>query len=418
MTTTPGTRSAVEQPIEPVLPSLPAPSPAIRSLLHERWQDFDAEWARFDAWLHENKSVCEFGHARATFREHLRGTYALCAAWGLPRVAWRAGLLHTTYSGDLFFFALARSENADDRAAIRDLIGEEAERLVHMFGSLHRGTIMEVIQRTGEIPAEGIDVRWNRVADAALAGSDVVRVSAYDCALLMFVTIGDYLEQAVASNAWKDIYQVDNPASLWPGSGKPATCMHWLSQLACAARAHLPDGAPVPPIFDDCTATLTEQAETKARNLYWQVVRAEDFDDHDVYVDEQVIDRELALVADTPARQPAMSDEERERRLRAAVRLNPFIGEPHVLMAQIAFRQGRYGQCVEECAQALRKLYALGTAWDKRIGFPGWCAFTRLVALRATRRARGETPKNDFPQLPNGLSRIEDMLAEIESLER
>lgn len=397
--------------------SLPTPSPALQSLIYERWQDFDAEWPRFDAWLHSNRAVCEFGHARATFREHLRGTYALCATWGLPRAVWRAGMLHTTYSGDLFYFALARSERGEDRAEIRQLIGEEAERLVHMFGSLHRGTIMDVILRTGEIPAEGIDVRWNRAADADVAGAEEVRVSARDCALLMFITIADYLEQAVASNAWKDIYQVDSPASLWPGSGKPATCFHWLSKLACASRVYLPDGSAVPPIFDGCTATLTEGAELKARNLYWQVVRAEDFDDHDAYVDEQDIEGDADDDPSILARPMAMSDDERERRLRAAIRLNPFVGEPHVLLAQVAFRRERYDDCVAECSEALRKLYALGTPWDKRIGFPGWCTFTRLVALRASRRARGETPPNDFPRMPNGLTHIDAMLDEVEKLQ-
>jgi len=362
---------------------LPTPSRAVRSLIHERWQDFDPEWPRFDAWLHETQAVCEFGHARATFREHLRGTYALCAAWGLPQVAWRAGLLHTTYSGDLFYFALARSENLADRAAIRALVGEEAERLVHQFGALHRGTIMDVIQRTGHIPEEGIDVRWNRAADAAAAGSAVVRVSALDCALLMFVTVADYLEQAVASNAWKDIYQVESPSTLWPGSGKPATCFHWLSKLARAAKVHLPIGVATPPIFDACSATLAEHAEIKARNLYWQVVRAEDSDDHDVYIDEHDVDVEPTRgvnASNTHSKALAMSDDERERRLRAAVRLNPFVAEPHVLLAQVAFRNERYQACVAECAAALRTVYALGTPWDTRVGFPARPTFTTTVA--------------------------------------
>lgn len=421
VTTATSSSSATPQP-SAALASLPAPSAAVRSLLHERWQDFDEEWPRFDTWFHDNRAVCEFGHARATFREHLRGTFGLCAAWGLSQAVCRAGMLHTTYSGDVFYFALARSENAADRAAVRNLVGEEAERLVHLFGAVHRGTIIDVILSTGEIPAEGVDVRWNRAADAAVAGAEVERVSARDCASLMLLTVADYLEQAVASNAWKDIYQVDSPHTLWPGSGKPATCLHWLSKLARAARPHLPEHSPVPPIFDGCSATLSEAAETKARNLYWQVVRAEDADDHDVYVDEHDIDADpdVTSVGSTTvqALPQAMSDNERVQRLRAAVRLNPFVGEPHVLLAQVAFRRGHYKRCVDECAEALRKLYALGTAWDKRIGFPGWCAFTRLIALRASRRAQGHAPPHDFPRMPNGLSHIDAMLDEIEALER
>ena len=404
----------------PGLPPLPKPTPGVRSLIYERWQDFDADWPRFQTWLQESQAVCEFGHARATFREHLQGTFALCAAWGLPQAACRAGLLHTAYSGDVFYFALARSEHAGDRAGLSALIGPDAERLVHQFGALHRGTIVSAILETGEIPVQGIDVRWNRPADAAVAGADSVRVSAQDCAFLMFITVADYLEQAVASNAWKDIYQVETPGTLWPGSGKPATCLHWLSKLARAARPHLPSGAQAPQIFAGCTATLSEAAETKARNLYWEVVRAEDCDDHDVYIDEQDVDADPdlgALQEQATVQVAGMSDSQRVRRLRAAVRLTPFVGEPHVLLAQLAFRDERYEACVTECGQALRKLYTLGTAWDKRVSFPGWCAFTRLVALRASRRARGESPANDFPRMPNGLAHIDAMLAEVRALE-
>ena len=421
MVTTVKSATANTPQLDAFVAPLPAPSAPVRSLLYERWQDFDEDWPRFDDWLHSNRAVCEFGHARATFREHLRGTFALCAAWGLSQAESRAGMLHTTYSGDVFYFALALSESAADRAAVRELVGEEAERLVHLFGSVHRGTIIDVILSTGEIPADGIEVRWNRAADAAIAGAEVERVSARDCASLMFLTVADYLEQAVASNAWKDIHQVDTPATLWPGSGKPATCLHWLSKLAQASRPHLPEGSPVPPVFHGCTATLTEAAETKARNLYWQVVRAEDADDDDVYIDEHDIDADPDTSSDPTRAAPAatneMSDDERVRRLRAAVRLNPFVGEPHVLLAQIAFRQGQNERCVAECAEALRKLYALGTAWDKRTSFPGWCTFTRLLALRASRRSQGHAPANDFPRMPNGLAHIDAMLDEIEALE-
>jgi len=371
---------------------LPKPSPMTQALIYERWGHFDPDWPRFDAWLHQTQAVAEFGHARATFREHLRGTLALCAAWGLPQAACRAGLLHTAYSGDLFYFALARSEVAEDRAALRALVGPEAERLVHLFGAVHRGSIMDCILRTGALPAQGLEVRWNRATDAAIAGSPTVQVTAQDCALLMFITVADYLEQAVASNAWKDIYQEQTPASLWPGSGKPATCFHWLSKLCAASRPYLPQDSQIPPIFARCTQVLSEETETQARDLYWSVVQAEDAPDR-------------------------MDDGERLERLQAAARLNPFVGEPHVLMAQIAFRQGDYQAAVTHCGQALDKLYTLGTAWDKRIGFPGWCTFTRLVALRASRRAGGAQPSNDFPRMPNGLAHIDEMLAEIQALE-
>ena len=80
---------------------------------------------------------------------------------------------------------------------------------------------MDCILRTGALPAQGLEVRWNRATDAAIAGSPTVQVTAQDCALLMFITVADYLEQAVASNAWKDIYQNKRPPASGPAAASP-----------------------------------------------------------------------------------------------------------------------------------------------------------------------------------------------------
>ena len=48
------------------------------------------------------------------------------------------GLVHTAYSGDLFSFFAFDAALASERARLAALIGEEAEPLVHLFGTVAR----------------------------------------------------------------------------------------------------------------------------------------------------------------------------------------------------------------------------------------------------------------------------------------
>ena len=54
----------------------------------------------------------------------------------------RAGLWHTSYSGDLFQFTYWDANRTADRAELRSLVGTAAEELIFTFGTVHRATIL------------------------------------------------------------------------------------------------------------------------------------------------------------------------------------------------------------------------------------------------------------------------------------
>ena len=118
-----------------------------------------------------------------------------------------------------------------------------------------------------------------------------------------------------------------------------------------------------PPIFDRCTSVISQSDERVARDAYWRVVSSE----------------------------ATLTDDEALSELLRATRLNPFIGEPDFLIAQIHFRTGRFRQSAQHCAYSLEKMYALGTAWDKRRSYGAWVGHARLLALRANRRLSGSS---------------------------
>uniref|UniRef100_A0A0G4FJA2 DUF6817 domain-containing protein n=1 Tax=Chromera velia CCMP2878 TaxID=1169474 RepID=A0A0G4FJA2_9ALVE len=365
-------------------------SEPLKHLVHEHLWEFDSDFKKMEAYMFNSRGMTEFGHARQTFKNHLCGTFALCAAWGLPRAVNRCGLFHTTYSGDLFRFCVLRSESSEDRATLRGVIGEDAERLVHLFGSVRRQKVMDHIFENGSLP-DSMQVPLNRETDKKALESETVSVSSLNAAAIMMVTVADYLDQLTGCNAWKDIYQVEgeDQVMLWPGSGKPGVAHHWLTKLAKASAPLLPCSVP-PAVFENCTGTITEEDETTARDLYWDVVR----DDDD----------------------KKMSEEQKEEALRKCIQLNRFVGEPHTLLAQILFRKGLHAEASAECQQALRKMYAMCTAWDKRMPWNEWVCFTRITWLRSARLSRG-LPE-DFPRRENGLCVLEEMVEEIEKLEK
>merc|ERR1712226_1651835 len=110
------------------------------------------------------------------------------------------------------------------------------------------------------------------------------------------------MEQMVEINGWRDHHQVDTPKALYPGEMKPAVCMYWISSICEAIRDYL---EVVPAMFNNCNDILSQEEETKARDLYWQVVLAE----------------------------KTLSESAKLELLNDTISSNPFIAEPHVLLA-------------------------------------------------------------------------------------
>ena len=183
-----------------------------------------------------------------------------------------------------------------------------------------------------------------------------------------------------------------NPAALWPGTGQPGLWMEANGRLgtlvAAAARAAASAGEPlgaVPPVFVACSQRLARRDEVAARDLYWDVVTAS---------------ASSPPPSSSPP-SPSMGAGEFAAGIAAleeCSRLNPFVGEPHVVRAQLLLakataegsRGGGAGGCGDGCAAAataaesgLALLGAWGCAWDKRVGWGAWVAWARVLAQRA-----------------------------------
>ena len=337
----------------------PAMPERIRAVLYRDWERRDPGATEAIRRIRGKPAFVEFPHARDTFANHLESTYAILQAWDQPPRVCRTGLVHTAYSGDLFSFFAFDAALASERSRLAALIGEEAEPLVHLFGTVARHEFVGL----GRMMA-------NRTHDAdALEGSVIARsrlgpdvtLGAATVAELVVVTIADYLDQTLAVNGWRDHHMVDPlDTPLFPGDMRPEVCLFWMA-AACRAVKDFLDV--VPPIFESCTATLTSRDEERARDLYWGVVQ----------------------------NTSSLSDADALASLDEAARLNPHIGEVDALAAQLHFRNHRFRKAKRLAASALRKLYAMGATWDKRLSYEAWVGFCRLLVVRS--EAEGGLPR-------------------------
>jgi hypothetical protein len=88
----------------------------------------------------EELGVGEFAHLNGDLESHLLGTYALLMEWGNPEYICDAGLYHAVY-GTQPMKKLGiphREYSPSDRPRIREVIGEESERLVYLYGACDR----------------------------------------------------------------------------------------------------------------------------------------------------------------------------------------------------------------------------------------------------------------------------------------
>ncbi|KAK9051289.1 hypothetical protein SSX86_027916 [Deinandra increscens subsp. villosa] len=115
----------------------------------------------------------------------------------------------------------------------------------------------------------------------------------------------------------------------------------------------------VPPVFDRCTKVLDPGEQMMARDLYWEAVY------HD-----QPSNKEMG-----------------EELLIKCIEMNPFVGEPHVLLSQFYMSRGRFEEGKREGEKGLGLLLEWGCAWDKRVSWEGWVSWCRVLVSKAKERS-------------------------------
>ena len=283
----------------------------------------------------------------------------------------RCALIHSAYSNS--YVNLCLFNGKVERGFVENLVGKEAEELTHMFCTVNRHNILyhdcgPFEQKEKEIPKEG------------LAG-----LSRQNIAYFLFLTMADFCEQFFS---WQDDMfsntdaklSMNNPlfpGIMWPGIAKPGLYVSKMSRIGRLLRS-CSDVCPIPPVFNDCTEILEEEKEIEARDLYWEVVVSLG----------NLHDQEILKKG--------------EEKLRKVIELNPFIGEPFLLLCQLLLFGGeRWEEAEEKAKKGLMLLTVWGCPWDKRVSYGGWIAWGRAMILLAKEK---RYPKDAFGMLNLGLT--------------
>jgi len=333
-------------------------------------------------------------HKHSTFLDHLLGVHNTLRLWGQGTVSARVGLFHSAYSNS--FVNLALFDPATERDVMRELIGTDAEELVHLFCIIDRQeVVVNMLLRQGFIPQNGLYVPHLRNK------GEEVFLSAETLRLLVVFSMADTSDQHFS---WQDslfggggsdgsmiVPGRDNPErhdplALWPGVSKPGLWMNYVSELGKVAKTF--DSAwrsnsdkedstqtlNVPPVFANCTRSISLEEETKSRDLYWSVVNGE-------------VHEGDAVVAT----------------LEECHVTNPWIFEPLVMLAQKLLHRNDFEAAEKVAEQALSLQQQWGVAWDKRLSFSAWIAWTRVLHQRA--QDRNPWPVNSWDVNNLGLVR-------------
>ncbi len=295
-------------------------------------------------------------HKAGTFRHHLMGVTRTLQLWQQPEDVKLLGLLHSVYGNA--FVDLVKFDVNSERSKLAALVGDKAEQLVFEFCTLSRAQFVQKVL-AGQIEADGTVVLEHKGAPRV--------VDAYTVAAFIIVSMADTMEQWFS---WQDDIFSSFPnvpqrsqkahwmASLWPGPMRPSGRMlTQISQLGLALQHPvLKPLLPIPPVFANCTQGLTASQDAAATSLYWSVIQQ----------DQPLTDLDVATGV-----------------LEQAVQLNPWVGEPQMVLAQLYLSAGRNADAAVAAASALQIFSEWGNAWDKRVQWDAWVAWTRILLQHA-----------------------------------
>jgi hypothetical protein len=335
-------------------------------ILAEDWSALDETMPNSITQLKQRKAH-KCWHKHSTFLQHLVGVHNILRLWGQSKVLGRVGLFHSAYSNS--YVNLALLDPIEDREALQSWIGTEAEALVYLYCSMDRHKVVVYTLLTqGYIPTEGLTVPHLRDK------TQTIDLSPAALQQLLIFTMADVADQnfgwqdaLFGDDDYKTFFSlVDDPSShqthhLWPGRSKPGLWMTFVSDLCQVAKTVVDNNNTtlLPPVFDQCRQRLTTDQEIQARDLYWSVI-----------ISEQVQDEEAMMV----------------QTLKAAHATNPWIYEPLVLLGQLYLQVADFESALQVTQRALQLQLDWGTNWDKRMSFPAWVAWTKVLHQRAQKQ--------------------------------
>jgi len=317
-------------------------------------------------------------HKHSTFLDHLLGVHHILRLWGQGQTIGRVGLFHSAYSNSYVNLALFDPNTEAERKVMQRMVGPVAEDLVHLFCIIDRqAVVVDTLLKQGFIPVEGLHVPHLRNAN------ETVYLSPETLRMLLVFTMADISDQYFG---WQDrlfggeemvnsmLLPMETPSShesttIWPGLSQPGLWMSYTSALGEVTRTFQAETSTdqaengdermsdIPPVFDNCTKTLSREDEARARDLYWKVIMG------DI--------QEVTDVITT---------------LEECIQYNPWAFEPHVVLSQKYLHQNNFDAGEKAALRALELQRQWGTAWDKRLSFPAWVAWTRVMLQRAQDR--------------------------------
>jgi hypothetical protein len=301
-------------------------------------------------------------HKHSTFLDHLLGVHNMLRLWGQGATVGRVGLFHSAYSNS--YVNLALFDPSRERTAVQHLIGNAAEELVYLFCIIDRqDVVVNTLLRRGCIPKDGLFVPHLRNP------KEKVFLSPEVLHMLVVFSMADTADQYFG---WQDALfggggydgsmiipghdfpERHNAKALWPGISKPGLWMNYVSRLGRVARTVGHPTLDFPPIFESGEAFITVHDEIEARDLYWSVVSGEVSDDQGII-----------------------------SALQNCCQKNQWIFEPLVMLSQVYLHCSEYEFAANAASRALELQSQWGTAWDKRLSFGAWVAWTRVLLQRA-----------------------------------
>ena len=294
-------------------------------------------------------------HKHGTFYEHLRDVWVMLCAWDQPQAWCRLGLFHSAYSNS--FVAMGVFDRDKDRSKLANLIGGEAENLVYKFCTVDRQSLEAAVLAEGVVRAEG----YPQIA--SITTGTPIALSGKEAAAMIVETLADEIEQRFG---WQSDLESGRVLAAWPGAFVPTLRFSRTSRLARGLRdSGLVTDDQLPPIFTRCSEVLDAADEEKARDAY-------------------------AYAISVPARTPgAASDPALDPTLDALRRsqlLNPYVGEPCLVEAQIHLQAGRFEEAEVAARMGVERLEVLATSWDKRMSYQAWLNWGRCLGFQAQLR--------------------------------